>query len=415
MGAAGRTAPVTRLRLVDRHLLRLAAPALAGTLAVTLCALMLERALRLHEALAGSEGGQAYLLQLLATLLPYYLGLTLPAAFFVAMFTAYARLSDGSEVDALLASGVSPARLAAPYLVLGAVLGAASLLISGWIDPYSRYAYREILHRAQTAGWNGRFQSQVFVTAGGRTSLTADAVDETGRRLRGVFIRETTPRGRERVTTARRGYVRPGADAHHVVLVLTDGQQVRRDQRDLPQVLTFTEFDLELTLPAADAGLRARGLDERELTLSELAFGRAGDFGPTRRRRTAELYGRLARALALPLLPLLTLPLSLSAKRGGRAAGVVTAAVLLFVFQHLLQVGQGLAAKGRAPPVLAVGLPFAAYAALSAWVFAAGLRRPGETPFSIALEALRTAARRTRRPDRPSAPAVAPTGAATWS
>lgn len=385
-----------RLRLIDRHLLGLAAWPLAGALAATLSTLLLERALRLREALAASEGGQAYLLQLLASLVPYYVGLTLPAAFFLAMFAAFSRLSDGSEVDALLASGVSLPRLAAPYLALGAMLGAASLLISGVVDPYSRYAYRSILHAAQGAGWNGRLQSQVFVTAGGRTSLTADAVDGSGRRLKGVFIREAAPGGRERVTTARQGFVRPGSDARHVVLVLSDGQQLRRDARDAPQLLTFTAFDLELALPAADAGLRARGLDERELTLGELAFGPPGDIGPSHRRRAAELYGRLARALALPLLPLLTLPLSLSAKRGGRAAGVVAAALLLFTFQHLLQVGQGLGSKGRLPAALGVGLPFAAYAALCVWVFAGSLRRPGETPLTAGLDRLSAAAGRLR-------------------
>lgn len=397
-----------RLRLVDRHLLALAAWPLAGALAVTLSTLLLERALRLREVLAASEGGQAYLLQLLASLVPYYLGLTLPAAFFIAMFTAFARLSDGSEIDALLASGMSLPRLAAPFLALGAVLGALSLLISGLVDPYSRYAYRSILHAAQAAGWNGRLQSQVFVAAGGRTSLTADAVDASGRRLRGVFIREVTSSGRERVTTAREGFVRPGSDARHVVLALAGGQQVRRDARDAPQLLTFTDFDLELTLPAADAGLRARGLDERELTLSELAFGPRGDIGPPRRKRSAELYGRLARALALPLLPLLTLPLSLSAKRGGRAAGVVAAALLLFLFQHLLQVGQGLGAKGAIPAVLGVGLPFAAYAALSAWVFAGSLRRPGETPLTSGLDRLAAETGRLRALVRPSARTAPP-------
>ena len=398
-----------RVGLIDRYLLRLTLLPLLAALAVTLTALLLERAVRLLDVLAASNGRAGYVVELLGALLPYYLGLTLPAAFFLALFVVFSRLSDGSEIDALLAAGVSLDRVAAPCLALGAGLAALSLLLSGFVQPAGRYAYRALLHAAQTDGWNGRVQSQVFVSPSGRMTLTAEHADVSGRELRDVFIREVGADGREKVTTARAARLRPEAGGRAVMLSLTDGQQVRRTRQGEPQMLEFRDLDVELPLPPGVHALRPRGEDERELTAFELARGPHPPQAPTpRRRRLAELYGQIARALALPLLPLLALPLSLAAKRGGRVAGVLAAALLLVVFQHLLQLGQSLGASGKAPALLGVGLPFALFAGLCLWIFLSSRTRPGETPVGGALGWARDRLARLRprlTPARERAPA----------
>ena len=394
-----------RLRRLDAYLLRLVAGPLAAALGVTLTAFLLERALRLLGELAASNGQGAYMAGLLLTLAPHYLGLTLPAAFFLALFLVCARLGDGSEVDAMMAGGLSLDRMAAPFLVLGCGLGVVSLILSGWVQPEARYAYRSLLHDALTDGWNGRLQGGAFAAPDPKSVMTADAADGGGRALRGVWIRQRVD-GDERVTTAARARLRPApGDPRHVRLALEDGQQTRHDASGRPDVLAFRTLEIELPLPAADHALRARGEDERELTLGELARppggAQAGAGGPPRRKLRAELYARIAQALALPLLPLLAVPLSLSAKRGGRAASLVVAAAVLFGFLHLLQIGQGLGGRGRLPPLVGVGAPFAAFTGLSLWMWFGGRRRPGESPVSRAVSGLSAAASRLRlRPPR---------------
>ena len=240
------------MRLLDRYVLGLALRPMLAALAVTLTALLLERALRLLDMLAASHGRSGYVLELLASLVPYYLGLTLPAAFFIALFVVFTRLSDGSEIDALLAAGVSLDRVAAPCLALGAALAALSLLLSGFVQPLGRYAYRAILHAAASEGWNGRLQSQAFVSPSGRLTLTAEHADVSGRNLARVFIREVTPDGREKVTTAQTARLRPEASGRNVMLSLSDGEQVRRNAAGEPQLLQFRDLDVELPAPSAD-------------------------------------------------------------------------------------------------------------------------------------------------------------------
>ncbi len=102
--------------------------------------------------------------QLAANLVPHYLGLALPVAFFVALFIVIAKLSDGSEIDALLASGQSLTRVAAPFVLwVGVFLMVFSLIVFGYMQPYSRYAYRAVMHEAINAGWNGKLNGGAFI------------------------------------------------------------------------------------------------------------------------------------------------------------------------------------------------------------------------------------------------------------
>ena len=320
---------------LDRYILRITLAPLAGALGVTLVALLLERVLRLLDLLSESSGRFGFVVQLAANLVPHYLGLTLPAGFFIALFIVVTRLNEGSEIDALLASGVSLSRIVAPYMALAGVLMAISLVLFGFLQPYSRYAYRAVMHAAESAGWSGTAEAQTFFAPDKNLTITADRVDPTGEQLNRVFIRRILPDGREEITTAGMGRLTLHPTGAEVRLELQNGQQFSTAASGAARVLSFTQFALDLPVSGAQKLLRGRGSDARELTLGEL-------------------YARLARSFALLLLPLLALPLGLSAKRGGRAPGIIIAALLLLAFQHMIGLGQSLASSGRANPATAV-------------------------------------------------------------
>ncbi|MEO6340727.1 MAG: LptF/LptG family permease [Caulobacteraceae bacterium] len=376
------------VRLIDRYVLRMSAKPMLGCLGVTLVALLLERALRIFDLLAQSSARFGYVFELTANLVPHYLGLALPASFFIAIFLVVTRLSDGSEIDALMAGGVSLARLAAPFVALGVVLTLFSLILSGYLQPYTRYTFRAAMRAAEAAGWNGRLAAQSFVSAGEGVTLTADDADPTGRRLWRVFVRRTLKDGREEITTARTAELRRVTKGGAVQLVLEHGERLTESAKGQYGITRFDQHVVEAPLAGAAVALKARGGDERELTLDEL-WGemRHGD-GPIRRETyAAEFYTRIMRAVTLPLLPLLGLPLGLASKRGRRSSGVIIAGLVLVGFQHSLQFAQSLAAGGHAAPegVLLVGSGFAV---LCGSIFWGSRERPGDTPVSRGVEQL---------------------------
>lgn len=389
------------MTLLDRYILRLTLAPLGAALGVTLVALLLERVLRLLDLLSESSGRLGFVVQLAANLVPHYLGLTLPAGFFIALFVVITRLNEGSEIDALLASGVSLTRIVAPYLALAAVLTVASLILFGFLQPYSRYAYRAVMHAAETAGWSGQAEAQTFFAPDQDLTMTADTVDATGEDLGRVFIRKTLPDGREQVTTASTGHLVRSANGTSVRLDLHDGQQFSTASNGTSRVLSFQSFAIDLPLTSAEKLLRGRGNDARELTLGELIQqARKPNSMIPRQQLLAELYARLARSFALPLLPLLALPLGLSAKRGGRAPGIIIAGLLLIAFQHTLQLGQSLASSGRAAAAPAILIPFGVFAAICVVTFVTSRKRPGETPVGVLAERVGDFIRRTIRSRR---------------
>lgn len=377
-----------RLSLIDRYVLRLTAGPMAACLAVTLVALLLERALRLLDLLSQSSERFGYVVQLTSQLVPHYFGLALPVAFFVSLFIVIARLSDGSEIDALLGAGVPLSRMAAPFVALGLALAVLSLVVFGYAQPYSRYAYRAIMHAAATAGWNGQLQGGAFITEG-KLTMTADQADPAGQSLERLFIRRVTPEGREEVITAQSADLQVAPDGQTVALMLRDGQRVVRTASGGFDILRFQAFKTDAPLAGSRALLRARGGDERELTLGELlSRARSGDSVIPPATLMAELYGRLARAAFLPFLPLIAFPLGLAAKRGRRAPGLIFAGILLLAFQHSLQLGQALAEGGDVSPAVGVWTPFLLFTGFGVWMFLGSRRRPGETPVSLIIDSV---------------------------
>lgn len=372
-----------RPSLIDRYVLRLTTGPMLGCLAVTLVALLLERALRLLDLLSQSSDRFGFVVQLTSQLVPHYFGLALPVAFFVALFIVITKLSDGSEIDALLASGVSLTRLAAPFIGLGLLLAILSIIVFGYAQPYSRYAYRAVMHAAATAGWNGQLQAGAFVTED-KLIMTADQADPKGQRLERLFIRRITPDNREEVITAQTADLHVSPDRATVTLVMRNGRRILQSPNGAYDILQFQTFTTDAPLAGSSALLRARGGDERELTLGELAeMAKSPNSVLPRATVLAELYARLARAAFLPFLPLIAFPLGLATKRGRRAPGLIFAGVLLLAFQHSLQLGQSLAEAGHIPAFAAIWTPFLLFTGFGVWMFAGSRNRPGETPISL--------------------------------
>lgn len=368
---------------MDRYLLRQTLGPMTAVLISTMLAFLLERLLRSFYLLAETTNGFGYLMGLIVNLAPHYLGLTLPTGFFIALFVVVNRLNSESEIDAMLASGMSLSRITAPFIALGMTLLVLSILLYGFIQPYSRYGYRAVLHAAENAGWNGTILPRAVLSPDPSFVLTADAVDPTGRVLSRVFIRRLGPNGGEDVLTATSAEVHRNDDGLSVTLDLHDGQQLSTDPRTAPRLLSFARLSVRLPLAPAARLLRARGGgEETELTLLELASLGYGRDPPALPRETllAELYSRLARAIALPLMPLLAVPLGLTAKRAGTRAASAIAGLVLFCFQTSLILGQGLADRGAAFAAHAEGWPFAIFAAACILTFVSSRKTPGDNP-----------------------------------
>ena len=390
-------APVSVLRhgrpdRLDLYTLRMLVGPFMLSTCVLLLAFLLKRLLALFELAAATGASSLLVMKMIANLVPHFLGLAVLVAFFAAMFMATARSGDDNELDAMLATGRSIARLAVPFFAVALGLCAFNLFLFGYLQPMTRYQYHVREHEALQTGWDGKMEANRFVTARRGITLGADAVGADGHELNGVFVQRRDA-STEEVVTAERGRLVPSADGKRLLLALENGMIVRDEPGGSVRVVHFGQGQINEDFTAVPPPFRERGDTVNELTLPELRGVAAGSAVSvtTPAERAGEYHGRLVRTLLPLVLPLLALPLGMAAKRGRRAPGTVFATLALLALYESLQFGQSLAQSGRAPVLLAVWSPLLVFTAFGLWLFRSSLQWPGDNPVMRAVSAIEAA------------------------
>lgn len=376
------------MNLLDRYLLSRIMWPLLATVMIALLALMLERMVRLLDFVIAKGGPVTFVLRMLASLIPHYLGLALPVAFFIGILLAIGRLSSDSELDAMNASGVSLHRIVAPIMVIAIVLVACGSLIFGFLQPYTRYTYRALVYLVTETAWESALERGTFFSGIGNYTIMANGISDGGRVLSGIFLHEEKPGGGSVTTTAETGRLFRSTDDLSLILRLDNG--IRADAGLIGSDATVLSFD-SLTIPLDAARtpdpFRNRGDSEREMTVVELIEGMSNPpAGTDVHHLGAELHARIVRAVSVIFLPLLAIPLGIVTRRGRRGVRLGLGLVLLIVYHYLLQLGETLADNGTVTPWISLWSPFLLFTAFSIWCFAKTDSHPDSNPFNSVLE-----------------------------
>lgn len=373
---------------IDSYILKRVALPLAATVGIAMAALLLERLIRLLDLFANRGGPMNIVLKMLANLVPHYLGIAVPAALFVGVLYASMRLSSDSELDVMRASGLSLRRLMVPILALSVVLVIASAYIIGFLQPYTRFGYRALVHLVVETAWDSAIERGAFFTGfGGKTILIGD-ISEGGKRLAQIFVKEVNEDGQDVVTTAETGRLDRGRD---LSLVLTLYNGVRTEVTPGTDVATAVDFD-ELKLPMESVTpepFRARGERESELDFVELV--RAFINTPSGLKIEdikAELNSRLVRTISIIFLPLLAMPIGVSSRRTSKGMRLLIGMLFLVAYFQILQFGRDAVGSNITGPLIALWLPFGIFGTISVWLFHLANSRPGADPLAHVFEAL---------------------------
>ncbi len=351
----------------SRYILRQISGPLIGAMAIGLMVLLAERLVRLLDFTLGKKNSFAIVFEMLAYLVPHYLGLAVPAALFLGLLFGFNKLSRNSELDAFLAAGIGLHQLVRPVVILAVGLMLASLVIFGWAQPHARYAYRAVLFSVKNVDVFYLAEEGVFMQAGQRTFIL-DKLERGTRKFERIFLFEDLgARGSETIT-AQSGQLVDVPGEVRPVLRLEQGHRLRvegwpdRNPADPTPRQVVGKFSVGETPlgSAAEHLFRSRGEDERELTLPELIDpATAVPSGTTPARMRAELHKRLVNILSIPVLTFLAVPFALGRRRGMRAYRFGVALIILIAYHEIIEQGAVIVQVGRASPYLTLWLPFA--------------------------------------------------------
>jgi lipopolysaccharide export system permease protein len=396
------------MRLIDIYILRRVSMPLFGAVGIAMAALLMQRLIHLLDLFANRGSPLSIIVQMLGNLVPFYLAIALPAALFIGVLYAASRLSSDSELDAMRASGISLTRIMMPVLGIAVVLMMVSSYLLGWLEPYTRFGYRALVHLVTDTQWDSAIERGAFFTGfGGKTMLIGD-ISAGGTQLGKIFVKEKDDSGRTVVLTAERGDLLRRPDLS-LSLVLRNG--IRSETSpvgDTTRAMTFEQLDLPLESIAADP-FRPRGEKESELTFFELIKYSTNtpdylDISDIK----AEFHERLTRTISIFFLPFLAFPVGISSRRTAKSLRMVVGIVLLILYYYVLQFGEALVRRGKFEPFTALWLPCLLFAGMSVWLFWVAERRPGQDPLSPLFDALNAISNWCRRLLRRRRPSVTP-------
>ncbi|SDZ80328.1 LPS export ABC transporter permease LptF [Rubrimonas cliftonensis] len=330
---------------LSRYVLRELARPFAFFLLVLTAVIWLTQSLGVIEIVVNSGQSAGLFLQFVALLAPAALAIVLPLAAFAATLYAVHRLFGESELVAMIAAGMSPAALARPVALFGALVALAVAFCTIYAAPAATREMRERIANLRGDIANALvFEGQFLHPAPGLTIYVRE--NSGSGEMTGLFVHDQRDPEAEVTYTARRAVLARAEGGPRIMM--QDGAAQRRDvENGALSVLRFDELVFDLGQFMSAAGDRAPKVSER--SLAELvapdraALGDAADralgrfYAEGHDRLSAPLY-----AVALPLIALATVIAGGFSRRGyGKR---IALAVLIGVSVRVL----GFAAKAMA-------------------------------------------------------------------
>jgi LPS export ABC transporter permease LptG/LPS export ABC transporter permease LptF len=334
--------------------------------------LLLDQISQLMRVLVSKGADLPTVVRAFVYLLPSIFSVTIPMAFLLGVLLAFGRMAADSEIVALRASGISPARLLRPVLALAVLAAGATFYVMAVALPAANQAYRELLFRLVLSRAQTALHARVFsgdVLPQGMVLYVGD-LPAGGDEWRDVFIYDERDVHRPRLILARRGQLAVDRERRHVEIRLREGtlhsfdagQPASYDAsafaaRSIP--LPFDEFYPERSLSKTDREmslleLRSK-LDEQQATLP------ATEGAPAREaaRRAisgyrVEIHKKFAIPVACLVFGLLGLGLSLGTRKEARSAAFGLSIGVIFVYYVLIRLGEQAAENAGVPPGLAI-------------------------------------------------------------
>ena len=352
-----------RPTILDGYVAREIWPPTALGLLLFTFILLLDQISSLMKVLVSRGADLATVARAFAFLLPSIFSVTIPMAFLMGVLLAFGRLASDSEIVALRASGISPARLLRPVVALSLATGLLTFYIVAVALPAANQAYREIIFalivsKART-GVSPRVFNDDLIPGGNMVLYVSDIPADTGE-WRDIFIYDTKNPQQPRAILARGGRMDIDRERNKVELDLRDGviytfnsaspEQIDEDRFDAGQFpLSYDEFFPKIPLAKGDREMTLQDLDQTIGKLKVEGKGRK-EYG----RFEVEYHKKFAIPFACVVFGFLGLGLSLGSKKEARSAAFGLSIAVIFIYYVIIRLGEQAGDTGLMAPVLAM-------------------------------------------------------------
>ncbi len=346
------------MRTLDRYVIREVLAPFALALLVLTFILIIPFIIAQAETMIAKGVPWTIVAQVMVTLLPQALGLTIPMSLLIALLVAFGRLSGDRELVALLACGISPMRLLRPAFVVGIAAWAATSWVMISAIPDANQTFRELTSRLVADRAEGEVKPRVFFEDFPGFVVYVRDVPATGG-WTGVLAADTRDPEHPVIYLAKQGRMLVDRAQRTIQMVLTGGTRHSTSARepDGYEVGTFTEtivpLDPESVFPRTGP---ARG--EREMTVTELR-SRAAEVearGDSPHNQLMEIHKKFSIPATCLIFALIGVALGSADRRDGKFSSFALGLAVIFVQYALMLLGEAMAKGRHVSPWLAMWL-----------------------------------------------------------
>ena len=347
-------------RTIDRHILREIIPPFIIALLLFTFLLMIPPIMEVAEELIAKGVDTVTVFNLMATLIPQSLGITIPMALLMGILVGLGRLSSDRETVALQACGVSLARMFRPlfFFAIAATIVTSYVLIVALPD--ANQAFREITFRAVATRAEGDVRARVFDEYFPGVVLYVREVRPDGGGWSDVFLADSRTSEQPDVYIAEQGRVILDREARQVDIVLTGGSGHQVNPLE-PETYEVHNFDEAVIAIEADSIFPTSGPQRgyRELSIPELqneaASLTAANLSP--HRPVMEIHRKFSIPIACLVFALIALGLGVTSRKDGKLASFSLGTGVIFGYYVIMYGAEAMAKGGIVSPHLAMWLP----------------------------------------------------------
>ncbi len=299
--------------------------------------------------------------------IPYFVSFAFPISTLLAALMVYTRMASDGELTALRSSGVSPARIVVPAVVLSLVVSGMTFWFNESIVPAAKYEasitlekalneekpkfqdknifYQEFQDVKQPNGDNNRLLTRIFY---------ARRFD--GQQMQGLTILDFSKEGLNQIVASESATWDPRKNTWEffngtIYLVAPDGSY--------RNIVKFEKQQLQL--PRTPLDLASRQRDWEEMNINQIQDYRALIQQSGDEKRVRQLDLRIQQKIAFPcvclVLGLVGATLGIRPQRTGRGASFGISLLISFSYYFLLFICNFLALQEILSPFLGAWLP----------------------------------------------------------
>jgi len=354
---------ILRPTLLDRYVVRETLPPTGIGFLLFTFILVLDQISQLTKILVSRGADFPTVIRAFVYLLPSIFSVTIPMAFLLGVLLAFGRMASDSEIVALRASGVSPARLLRPVTALAALACAITFYVVAIALPSANQAYRELIFNLVVSKARTGIAPRVFndelLPSRDLVIYISDIRADSGE-WRDIFIHDARRAQQPAVILARSGHLEIDKAKKTIEISLQDGvvhvfdamnsaayERLQFQSRNIP--LPFEQLYPVAPLSKGDREMRIYELRQRIDDLKAKGKG-PKDTNPW----AVEIHKKFAIPAACFVFGFLGLALSLGSRKEARSAAFGLSIAVIFVYYVFIRLGEQAGDTGLLHPFIAM-------------------------------------------------------------